>query len=89
MKKGDWFLYYSPKPSLASKEPLQAFTALGQITDDDIYQVAESETFKPFRRRVNYETVRETKVDNVYLQLMSRKALVDCASSTALRGMIF
>jgi len=62
MKKGDWFLYYSPKPSLESKEPLQAFTALGQIADDDIYQVEESATFKPFRRRVNYETVREKPI---------------------------
>ena len=65
MKKGDWFLYYSPKLSLASKEPLQAFTALGQIADDDIYQVQESPAFKPLRRRVNYETVREIPIQSL------------------------
>lgn len=62
MKKGDWFIYYSPKVALDSKEPLQAFTALGQIADDKIYQVEMSETFKPFRRKVNYKNVKETPI---------------------------
>ncbi len=62
MKKGDWLIYYSPKLSLDSKTPLQAFTALGQMADDDIYQVAISSTFKPFRRKVKYKKITETPI---------------------------
>lgn len=62
MKQGDWFIYYSPRTALGSGESLQAFTALGQIADDEIYQVEESPTFKPFRRRVKYEKVSEVPI---------------------------
>ena len=54
MHKGDWLIYYSPRQTLDSPTPLQAFTAIGQMVDDEIYQVEESETFKPFRRHVLY-----------------------------------
>ncbi len=54
MHQGDWLIYYSPKLSLDSKTPLQAFTAIGQMADDDIYQVNESPSFQPFRRNVQY-----------------------------------
>jgi hypothetical protein len=54
MKAGDGFIYYSPKQSLEGAEPLQAFTAIGIITDDEIWQADEGD-FKPWRRRVTYE----------------------------------
>ena len=54
MHQGDWLVYYSPKESLDAKQPLQAFTAIGQMADDEIYQVTESATFQPFRRNVKY-----------------------------------
>ena len=50
---GDGFIYYSPKLSLNSTEPLQAFTAIGTITDEEIWQADEG-AFKPWRRRVTY-----------------------------------
>ncbi len=53
MKAGDWFVYYSPKESFEGDTPLQAFTALGQIADDEIWQADEGD-FKPFRRKVHY-----------------------------------
>jgi len=53
MHKGDWLIYYSPKESMDSKTSLQAFTAICQMADEEIYQVEESESFKPFRRRVS------------------------------------
>jgi len=56
MHEGDWIIYYSPKKSLKAVEKLQAFTAVGQIADDEIIQVSESESFQPFRRSVNYFT---------------------------------
>ena len=62
MKKGDFLIYYSPKIALDSKIPLQAFTALGEMVDDEIYQVDESESFKPFRRKVKYEKVKDAPI---------------------------
>ena len=62
MQKNDWLVYYSPKISLDSKTPLQSFTALGQMVDDEIYQVEESPTFKPFRRKIRYEKVKEAPI---------------------------
>jgi EVE domain len=54
MHHDDWLVYYSPKTSLTDGVPLQAFTAIGQIADDDIFQVDEG-SFQPYRRRVRYE----------------------------------
>jgi hypothetical protein len=53
MHAGDWLIYYSPRASLTSKEPLQAFTAIGEIADEVVWQADEGD-FKPWRRRVAY-----------------------------------
>ena len=53
MKAGDGFVYYSPKERMEGDEPLQAFTAIGTIADDEIWQADEGD-FQPWRRRVNY-----------------------------------
>ncbi len=55
MKPGDWLVYYSPRISQKSAEPLQAFTAIGRIADDEVWQAEEGD-FKPWRRRVDYVT---------------------------------
>jgi hypothetical protein len=54
MEPGDTLIYYSPHVSLEAKEPLRAFTALGRIADDELWQADEG-GFKPWRRRVEYE----------------------------------
>ena len=53
MKAGDGFVYYSPKESFDGNTPLQAFTAIGRIADDEIWQADEG-GFKPWRRRAAY-----------------------------------
>jgi hypothetical protein len=53
MEAGDWLVYYSPRESLAGNRPLQAFTAIGRIADDEIWQADEG-GFRPWRRRVEY-----------------------------------
>ncbi len=53
MHPQDWIVYYSPRATLGDKEPLQAFTAIGQIVDDEIWQADEGD-FRPWRRRVDY-----------------------------------
>ena len=56
-QQGDWIIYYSPRQYINDKEPLQEFTALGQITDEEPYQVIISEAFQPWRRNVDYDPV--------------------------------
>lgn len=55
MHAGDWLVYYSPHHRLGAHSPLQAFTAVGRLPDDEIWQADEG-TFRPFRRRAVYRT---------------------------------
>lgn len=62
MHAGDRILYYSPKVAFDGNEPLQAFTALGEVTDDEIVQVEMSPDFRPFRRNAKYRYTGEVKI---------------------------
>ncbi|GAA3972612.1 EVE domain-containing protein [Mucilaginibacter dorajii] len=62
MQPGDWVINYSPKQSMSGTEPLQAFTAIGQVAHDGIYQHKMSEDFTPYRRNVNYYPCTETPI---------------------------
>ena len=53
MRPGDWLVYYSPRPSMDSAAHLRAFTAVGTVTDDEVWQ-ADEDGFSPWRRRVDY-----------------------------------
>jgi hypothetical protein len=53
MHPGDWLVYYSPQQRLGERSPVQAFTAIGEIADDHIWQADEG-CFKPWRRAVRY-----------------------------------
>ena len=69
---GDWLVYYSPRTSLRDGEPLQAFTALGKVADDEIWQAHEGD-FHPWRRRVDYlPDAVETPIKTVRLDLTDR-----------------
>jgi DNA-binding MarR family transcriptional regulator/predicted RNA-binding protein len=59
LKADDWLVYYSPKTSLREGEPLQAFTAIGRVLDEELYQVEQAPGFTPWRR--NIEFVRGTE----------------------------
>lgn len=62
MHRGDKIIYYSPKVQLGGNEPLHAFTALGEISDDEIYQVEMGPDFRPFRRNARYEKIGDVKI---------------------------
>jgi hypothetical protein len=62
MHAGDRIIYYSPKVVYGGTEPLQAFTALGEVADDEIVQVEMSPDFKPFRRKVRYDHTGAVKI---------------------------
>ncbi len=60
--KGDWILFYSSKDNFENGKPLQKFTALGQVVDEEPYQSTVSENFKPYRRNVEFENVEEADI---------------------------
>lgn len=65
----DWLIYYSPRTSLRDGAPLQAFTALGVVVDDEIWQAHEG-TFHPWRRRIEYlPDAVETPIRSLSLDL--------------------
>jgi DNA-binding MarR family transcriptional regulator/predicted RNA-binding protein len=54
LKADDWMVYYSPKTSLRDGEPVQAFTAIGRVLDEDLYQVKQAPGFTPWRRNIEF-----------------------------------
>ena len=62
MKRDDWIVYYSPKTDYPKGDPLQAFTALGRVVDDEVYQDDFDPEFRPWRRRVEFLTCTETPI---------------------------
>jgi hypothetical protein len=65
MHQGDWLIYYSPRTSYPSGTPLQAFTAIGQITSEVPYQVTLSDGFQAFRHTVRYLPCRQVPIQEV------------------------
>lgn len=62
MHRGDGIAFYSPKTDYPDGEALQAFTALGHVSDDDVYQVELSPEFRPWRRNLRFEEVNEAPI---------------------------
>lgn len=62
MKREDWLVFYSPKTQFKEGRPLQCFTAIGQIIDDEPFQVKMRPDFKPFRRQVQFHDCEEISI---------------------------
>jgi EVE domain len=62
MKKGDFLLYYSGKQTMGKNEKCQEFTALGQVIDDETYEVQISENFCPSRRNIKFSQCIDTSI---------------------------
>lgn len=62
MKKSDWVIFYSPKQSMHSAMPCQSFTAIGQASDENVYQYQMNSDFVPFRRDILFYDCRETSI---------------------------
>ena len=54
LSPGDWIAYYSPRTALNDGEPARAFTAIGRVKADDVYQVEQAPSFTPYRRNVAF-----------------------------------
>ena len=55
MQPGDGVVCYSPAVQPGGNQKIQAFTALGYVLDEEVYQVEMTEDFHPYRRRIQFE----------------------------------
>lgn len=62
MQKDDYILVYSSKITMEGTEKCQAFTAIGQVKDDEVYQFSMSESFHPFRRNIDFLSCSEASI---------------------------
>lgn len=60
MARGDWIIFYSPKTAYPKGDPLQAFTAIGQVADDGPYR-ADADS-GPWRRNVDFLDCAEAPI---------------------------
>jgi len=69
IKEGDWVIFYSSKLTMNGDEKLQAFTAIGQASDNDIYQHKMSDDFIPYRRNIRFYDCKEVSIVPLILNL--------------------
>ena len=62
LRTNDWVIFYSPKVTYEGDEKLQAFTAIGQVADEKLYQYKMSEDFIPYRRNMNYYPCKDVPI---------------------------
>jgi hypothetical protein len=62
LRAGDRVAYYSPVRRFGTKEACQAFTAVGLVRDERVYQADMGEGFVPFRRDVDYLPAHEASI---------------------------
>jgi hypothetical protein len=83
MKKGDYLLVYSSKISMEGNEKCQAFTAVGQVKDDDVYQFQMAENFIPYRRNIDFLDCVESPIIPLIndLEFISNKKILGISIS--------
>jgi len=69
LTKGDRLVFYSPRTALHGGEPLQRFTAIGEIADDAPYQVTVTDEFRPWRRGMTFFPCSEAEIKPLIEQL--------------------
>jgi hypothetical protein len=62
MSANDGVICYSPKQTYSGNEALQAFTAIGRVAGDEVYQHKMSDDFIPYRRNIEWRKCRETPI---------------------------
>jgi EVE domain len=80
---GDWLVFYSTKTRLPDGERLQAFTAIGRVADDELYQVEMAPGFVPWRRNVKFLRCEETPIAPLIDELTSSRTSDVGATSSA------
>jgi hypothetical protein len=62
MAPGDGVIFYSPKTTFMGSESLQAFTAIGEVADDKIYQHKMADNFIPYRRNIKFRRCKDASI---------------------------
>ena len=62
LSKGDLIVFYSPRTRFRAGEPLQRFTAVARVPDEEPYQAEMTPTFHPWRRRVAFLPCQEAPI---------------------------
>jgi hypothetical protein len=62
LRVGDGVVYYSPTVAFGGKDRLQAFTCIGVVRDERIYQADMGGGFQPFRRDVEFAEANEASI---------------------------
>ena len=62
MAVNDWVICYSPKQSYNGNELCKAFTAIGQVADDAVYQHKMADDFVPYRRNISYYDCKDAPI---------------------------
>jgi len=62
MSVNDGVICYSPRQTYSGDEILQAFTAIGCVADEEVYQHKMSDDFIPWRRNIEWLKCRETPI---------------------------
>ena len=73
MNEGDWVICYSPKLEFEGTEKCQAFTAIGQVVDGQVFQVDMGQGFTPFRRKINFKECTEVPIRRMLSSLSLTK----------------
>lgn len=60
--KGDWVVFYSSKDKFDAGKPLQKFTAIGKVVDEEPYQPNASGSFKPYRHNLKFKNIQEVEI---------------------------
>ena len=59
---GDRIAYYSPVRVFGTKDACRAFTAIGTVRDERVYQGVMAGDFKPFRKDVDWREAAEAPI---------------------------
>ena len=62
LSMGDGIVFYSPRTDMRAGDPVQSFTAIGEVVDEAPYQVEMTPEFHPWRRRVKFQSAAEAKI---------------------------
>ena len=62
LKPGDWIVYYSPRETMGSGEPVQAFTAIGKIRSGEPYVGEMGGGTQATRRDVDFLKARDAPI---------------------------
>jgi EVE domain len=62
LSPNDWIIYYSPRTAIDGGDPVQAFTAIGQLKKSESYLFDMGNGFIPYRRDVDFIAAQEAPI---------------------------